>query len=158
MGPEKLWWLSTRLHRKKLTVFAKLIKATNFVLFKTILPFECDIQPDIRLYHRGLTTVVHPRTKIGSKVKIGHGATISGGWQDEGSTLGVLIEDGVFVGAGAILIPRHGKNLTIGAGAVIAAGSVVTDDVPPGARVVGPKARVLEGTKTLNDSPGAAEG
>lgn len=143
LGPEKLWWWSTRLHRKGMTPLAKVLKAANFALFKTILPYECDIKSDIRLYHRGMGTVIHPRTKIGSGVKIGHGVALSGGWQDEGSDLGVVIEDGAFVGSGAMVIPRSGQSLTVGSGAIIAAGAVVTEDVPAGATAVGPKARLI---------------
>jgi acetyltransferase-like isoleucine patch superfamily enzyme len=43
------------------------------------------------------------------------------------------------IGAGAILLP----GVTIGEGATVAAGSVVTRDVPPHARVMGIPARVV---------------
>jgi acetyltransferase-like isoleucine patch superfamily enzyme len=46
---------------------------------------------------------------------------------------GPVIEDDVAIGAGAILLP----GIHIGAGATIAAGAVVTRDVPPGATVKG---------------------
>jgi acetyltransferase-like isoleucine patch superfamily enzyme len=46
---------------------------------------------------------------------------------------GPIIEDDVAVGVGAILLP----GIRIGRGAVIAAGAVVTKDVPAGARVMG---------------------
>ena len=42
-------------------------------------------------------------------------------------TLGVKIEEDAFVGPGAIILP----NVTIGRGAVVTAGSVVTQSVPP---------------------------
>jgi acetyltransferase-like isoleucine patch superfamily enzyme len=51
----------------------------------------------------------------------------------------VVIEDCVWIGARAIIL----KGVTIGHGAVIGAGSVVTRDVPPRAVVAGVPARIL---------------
>ncbi|MFJ8027960.1 sugar O-acetyltransferase [Streptomyces sp. NPDC096311] len=51
----------------------------------------------------------------------------------------VRIEDDVWIGAGAIILP----GITIGQGSVIGAGSVVTANVPPMVVVAGTPARVL---------------
>jgi maltose O-acetyltransferase len=51
----------------------------------------------------------------------------------------VVIEDDVWIGAGAILVP----GVTIGTGSVIGAGSVVTRDIPAGVVAVGNPCRVL---------------
>jgi acetyltransferase-like isoleucine patch superfamily enzyme len=48
-------------------------------------------------------------------------------------TQGVKIEQDAFVGPGAIILP----NVTIGRGAVVTAGSVVTQSVPPMTMVQG---------------------
>lgn len=50
-----------------------------------------------------------------------------------------FVDDGASIGAGAVLLP----GLRIGAGAMVAAGSVVTKDVPNGALVMGNPARVV---------------
>jgi acetyltransferase-like isoleucine patch superfamily enzyme len=55
----------------------------------------------------------------------------------------VVIEDDVFVGFGAVVLP----NVTIGRGAVIGANSVVTEDVPAWSVVAGAPARVVRGRR-----------
>jgi len=54
-------------------------------------------------------------------------------------TAPVVIEDDGDIGIGAILLP----GVTVGKGAVVGAGAVVTNDVPPYAVVIGMPARVL---------------
>jgi maltose O-acetyltransferase len=51
----------------------------------------------------------------------------------------VIVGDNVFVGAGAVILPR----LKIGEGSTIGAGCVVTRDVPAGATVVGNPAKLI---------------
>ncbi|MGH1549000.1 DapH/DapD/GlmU-related protein [Leifsonia poae] len=51
----------------------------------------------------------------------------------------ITIEENVWIGAGATILP----GVTIGRDAVVAAGAVVADDVPPRTLVAGPKADVL---------------
>ena len=61
---------------------------------------------------------------------------------------GIVVEDDVWIGAGAVIT----DNVHIGKGAVIAAGAVVTQDVPPHTVVGGVPARVLK-TVTQDDFP-----
>jgi len=56
-----------------------------------------------------------------------------------GDSSPIVIEDCVWLGAGCIVLP----GVTIGRGAVVGAGSVVTKDVPPMAIVAGNPARVV---------------
>ena len=51
-----------------------------------------------------------------------------------------VIEEGVFVGCDTMLVAP----VTVGAGAVTGAGSVVTDNIPPGRLAVGVPARILD--------------
>lgn len=56
---------------------------------------------------------------------------------DEARIVGPTFEDGCVVGAGAVVLPK----VRVGARALVAAGSVVTRDVPPGEQVFGIPAR-----------------
>jgi acetyltransferase-like isoleucine patch superfamily enzyme len=64
-------------------------------------------------------------------------------WREEAVTIG----RDVWVGAGCVILP----GVTIGDGAVVAAGSVVTRDVPAGAVVAGVPARVIK-SRTSEDA------
>ena len=85
---------------------------------------------------------------IGSGVAIGHDVMIMtsthqlGGHErraGELTTAPVTIEQGAWIGARAVILPGR----TIGSGAVVAAGAVVTRDVPPDVIVGGVPAREL---------------
>jgi galactoside O-acetyltransferase len=52
----------------------------------------------------------------------------------------ILIQDDVWIGAGCVILP----DVTIGKGAVVGAGAVVTKDVPPYALAGGVPARVIK--------------
>lgn len=57
----------------------------------------------------------------------------------------VIVQDGAYLGAGALI--RQGTReypITIGAGAVVGMGAVVTSSVPAGATVIGNPARLLD--------------
>jgi acetyltransferase-like isoleucine patch superfamily enzyme len=51
----------------------------------------------------------------------------------------IVVEDDAWIGAGAIILP----NVRIGEGAIVGAGAVVTEDVPPRAVVAGIPAKIL---------------
>lgn len=139
MRPERIWHLSTRLYSKGWKLPAKALKTLNYVLFKTVLPYEVKLGRDVNLWHRGLAVVIHPNVVIGNNVGIGHGVTI------QGTAVGrMIVEDNVRIGAGAIILTRSSKPVRIGAGAVIGAGSVVVGDVEPGAVVAGNPARPMK--------------
>lgn len=82
---------------------------------------------------------------IGDSVSVSHGVMIMSGSHDFNSRqflvrfLPITIGDYVWIGCGAIIL----QNVTIGKGAVIAAGAVVTKDVPPYAVVGGIPAKII---------------
>jgi serine O-acetyltransferase len=126
---------------------AKLLKAFNFLLYKAVLPYECEIDRDITLMHRGAGTVISPLTKVGKGATIGHGVTVTAGSHDLGSPHRAVIGDGVLVGAHSCISPRWGHSLTIGAGARIGINAVVIEDVPPGAKMIAPLASMREASQ-----------
>jgi acetyltransferase-like isoleucine patch superfamily enzyme len=76
---------------------------------------------------------------IGSDVAIGIRSVIIGHFRapEREDRTRVLIEDHAFIGPGAIILP----NVTVGYGAVVTAGSVVTKSVPPMTMVQGNPAK-----------------
>jgi maltose O-acetyltransferase len=87
--------------------------------------------------------------RIGSKVSIGHGVLVLTRSHEVGTsrqravtlfTKPVNIGSGVWLGSRSTILP----GVTIGAGAIVAAGSVVHHDVPPNTLVAGVPARVIK--------------
>lgn len=97
--------------------------------------------------------VVGARARLGAQCLVNTGASVdhectlgSGVHIGPGAHLGgcVHLDDLVFVGLGASVLPR----VSIGRGAVVGAGAVVTRDVPEGVTVVGNPARPMRPDRT----------
>ena len=116
-------------------------------------PLYCTYGRHIHLGERsyinmGATLLDNAPIRIGTDVMIGpnvqiytaaHALDADERIQGVETALPVTIEDRVWIGGGAILLP----GITIGREAIVGAGTVVTRDVPAGARVVGNPARIL---------------
>jgi acetyltransferase-like isoleucine patch superfamily enzyme len=104
----------------------------------------------------GAHTTVNPYAMISGKVRCGDGVRIAShvsivgfnhGFDDphvpihtqKHESLGITIEDDVWIGANAVVL----DGVRVGRGAVIAAGAVVSRDVPPMAIVAGVPAKVV---------------
>lgn len=87
-------------------------------------------------FHANLYSYVEHDCIVGDFVTFAPGVHCNGN---------VVIEDHVYVGTGAMLRQgRPDKPLTIGRGAVVGMGAVVTRDVAPGTTVVGNPARIMK--------------
>ncbi|WP_147802461.1 2,3,4,5-tetrahydropyridine-2,6-dicarboxylate N-acetyltransferase [Alkalicoccus halolimnae] len=86
-----------------------------------------------------MNVVLGGRATVGKNCHIGAGAVLAGVIEPP-SAKPVTIEDGVVVGANAVVL----EGVTVGKGAVVAAGSIVTEDVPPNTVVAGTPARVIK--------------
>ena len=83
--------------------------------------------------------VLGGRATVGKNCHVGAGAVLAGVIEPASATP-VVVEDGVLIGANAVVI----EGVRVGEGAVVAAGAVVIEDVPPNAVVAGCPARVIK--------------
>lgn len=150
LSPERLWLASIALQRRGLPLAAFAIKQLNTVLYHNSLAPGASVASDVELGHYSHGVVVNRNVEIGRGVKIWHNVTLTAGRparvdgrRSDGPLSRIVLEDGVKVGTNAVVIAPRGATLRVGRGARIGAGAIVTEDVPAGATVVPPPARVL---------------
>lgn len=86
-----------------------------------------------------MNAVLGGRAKVGKMCHIGAGAVVAGVIEPP-SAQPCVIEDDVLVGANAVIL----EGVRVGQGAVVAAGAIVTLDVPAFSVVAGAPARVIK--------------
>ncbi len=86
-----------------------------------------------------MNTVLGGRAIVGKHCHIGAGAVLAGVVEPPSATP-VIVEDHVVIGANAVVL----EGVRVGEGSVVAAGAVVTVDVPPYTVVAGMPAKVIK--------------
>ena len=128
----------------------------RFCLRSKIVPTEFLVYPGARIeigndvfMNYGVSLAAHQLIKIGDGCQIGHYAMLMdndyhqvGDLRSKGDTIPVILEDNVWLAAHVIVL----KGVRIGNNSVVAAGSVVTRDVPPYSVVAGIPAKVIRQT------------
>ncbi|KAH6557189.1 hypothetical protein KP509_1Z129600 [Ceratopteris richardii] len=90
------------------------------------------------LMDHGTGVVIGETAVVGDRVSMLQGVTLGGTGKIAGDRH-PKIGEGVLIGAGATIL----GNITVGRGAMVAAGSLVLKDVPPHSMVAGTPARVV---------------
>src|SRR4029077_244965 len=117
--------------------------AGRFVSYLGRMLTGIEIHPGAKIGRRlfidhGVGVVIGETAEIGDDVTLYQGVTLGGTKLNRGKRHPTL-EDGVIVGAGAKVL----GGFTVGKGARIGPNAVVREEVPPGARVIAPRATVL---------------
>ncbi|MDC8785088.1 serine O-acetyltransferase [Roseateles koreensis] len=104
-----------------------------------------EIHPGAQIARRvfidhGMGVVIGEMAEIGEGCTIYQGVTLGGTALVKGAKRHPTLEAGVIVGAHACVL----GGFTVGAGARVGSGAVVTKPVPPGATAVGNPARIIE--------------
>lgn len=155
LSARRLWLLSMAAYHSGHPRLAALLKHVNSALYHNALPFEVRAAADVRLGHHGTGTVLHPKLRIGEHVKIFQNVTIA-----VRPPLGpneVVLEDGVVIGANAVIITPRRRSIRIGRGAMVGAGAVVTHDVPAKSIAISPPAEIRPRAQWAPAAPGEAE-
>lgn len=86
-----------------------------------------------------MNAVIGARGILGKNVHLGACSVVAGVLEPPSATP-VIIEDDVLIGASSVIL----EGVRVGKGSVVAAGSVVTKDVPPGVVVAGSPAKIIK--------------
>ena len=86
-----------------------------------------------------MNAVVGARGIIGKRSHVGAGAVVAGVLEPPSKTP-VIVGDDVLIGANAVIL----EGVKLGNGCVVAAGSIVTVDVPENAVVAGSPAKIIK--------------
>lgn len=124
---------SNYFYRKKVLFVAKFIWMMIRVVFACDIPYTIRFGDGVQLFHNGLGVVIHKNSQIGKGTKIYQNVTIGGNGKVDINNGVPVIGEGVFIGAGAVIVGP----ITVGNGVVIGANAVVTESIPDNAVVVG---------------------
>jgi serine O-acetyltransferase len=136
-----------------LRLFLPIMSLLNLIIVQLV--YHCVFPRELRVGYRlcvphPFGIVLSPHVTIGNNVKIMQFVTIGINEHARDRNRNIVIEDDVYIGAGAKII---GSQIRIGQGAVIGAGAVVVKSVPARMIVAGIPARPV---RTIEATPTSA--
>ena len=130
--------ISHFLYKKNLLFLARLISQIARFLTGIEIHPGATLGAGILIDH-GMGVVIGETAELGDRITIYHGTTLGGTGKEKGKRH-PTVGDNVVIGAGAKIL----GNISIGSNSKIGANSVVINDVPEGATVVGIPGRVVK--------------
>ena len=134
--------ISHFLYKKNLLFLARLISQIARFLTGIEIHPGATLGAGILIDH-GMGVVIGETAELGDRITIYHGTTLGGTGKEKGKRH-PTVGDKVVIGAGSKVL----GNIKIGSNSKIGANSVVLDDVPEGATVVGIPGKVVKINKT----------
>jgi len=128
------------MHQLGIPVLPKCIRLLTRIVFSCDIPYTCDIDKTTEFSHNALGVVIHRSASIGAGTIIFPNVTIGGNGKAEELNGPPRIGKNVFIGAGAVILGP----VEIGDHAVIGSNAVVLQSVPAGGVAVGVPARVIK--------------
>nr|WP_302695828.1 serine O-acetyltransferase EpsC [uncultured Romboutsia sp.] len=130
--------ISHFLYKKNLLFLARLISQIARFLTGIEIHPGATLGAGILIDH-GMGVVIGETAELGDRITIYHGTTLGGTGKEKGKRH-PTVGNNVVIGAGAKIL----GNISIGSNSKIGANSVVINDVPEGATVVGIPGRVVK--------------
>ena len=130
--------ISHFLYKKNLLFLARLISQIARFLTGIEIHPGATLGAGILIDH-GMGVVIGETAELGDRITIYHGTTLGGTGKENGKRH-PTVGDNVVIGAGSKVL----GNIKIGSNSKIGANSVVLDDVPEGATVVGIPGKVVK--------------
>lgn len=133
----RLYYLSRWLYLKNIPILPKLVYYYIRIVFACDVKYTADIGKNVGFFHNGLGVVIHKNAIIGDGTCLYQNVTIGGNGKAESDNGVPIIGKNVFIGAGAVILGP----VKIGDNARIGANSVVLSDVLENSTVVGSPAK-----------------
>ena len=120
-----------------------LTRVYYWIFAKLKILIACDIKtklPESTVITHPVGIVIGKNVELGENILIRQNVTLGRRRVSHNSNSHPKLHDNVRLGAGAVIL----GNVTIGKNAIVGANSVVLDDVPPNAVVVGAPAKIVK--------------